>query len=322
MLRAQAQAFDQSQIAREELTKWLDPTVNVLYAFSAALGEGIGLTFPPAKAIFAGIGVLLQAVRTSALAKMLCRPVWPHGILFMRLQKYIDIRPTAAMTDIIVKIMVEVISVLGIVTKEIRQDNVDGIDGRVRSVDDKVESVTHGINENRVAIQQMVNQVSDLTRNELRKDLRKWIAPPDPSVNYNTASDVHHEGTAAWCTKGHPRKLEDIWFFVMDSRKTWLWEEYSQLRDHPRHQTHVQRRIGFLGLFLLRFQGQSKAGFPRSIILSSCPTLRSIRYFCDTLFSLYSAHKQGSEQPTTDSLSQCLKHMLTTAELVPISCPG
>ena len=41
-----------------------------------------------------------------------------------------------------------------------------------------------------------------LTGNELRKDLRKWIAPPDPSVNFNTASDAHHEGTATWCIKG------------------------------------------------------------------------------------------------------------------------
>ena len=40
---------------------------------------------------------------------------------FMRLEKYIHFRPTAAMVDIIVKIMVEVISILGIVTKEIRQ---------------------------------------------------------------------------------------------------------------------------------------------------------------------------------------------------------
>ena len=39
----------------------------------------------------------------------------------MRLEKYIHFRPTAAMVDIIVKIMVEVISILGIVTKEIRQ---------------------------------------------------------------------------------------------------------------------------------------------------------------------------------------------------------
>ena len=41
--------------------------------------------------------------------------------LFKRLEAYIKVRPTEAMIDIIVKIMVEVISILGIVTKEIRQ---------------------------------------------------------------------------------------------------------------------------------------------------------------------------------------------------------
>jgi hypothetical protein len=38
-----------------------------------------------------------------------------------RLEAYIKVRPTAAMTDIIIKIMVEVILILGTVTKEIRQ---------------------------------------------------------------------------------------------------------------------------------------------------------------------------------------------------------
>ena len=38
---------------------------------------------------------------------------------FKRLEKYIKVQPTAALTDVIVKIMVEVISILGIVTKEI-----------------------------------------------------------------------------------------------------------------------------------------------------------------------------------------------------------
>jgi hypothetical protein len=40
---------------------------------------------------------------------------------FKRLEKYIEVRPTAAMTDIIVEIMVEVLSILGIVTKEVGQ---------------------------------------------------------------------------------------------------------------------------------------------------------------------------------------------------------
>jgi len=40
---------------------------------------------------------------------------------FRRLESYTEVRPTAAMTDIIVKIMIEVLSTLGIATKEITQ---------------------------------------------------------------------------------------------------------------------------------------------------------------------------------------------------------
>ena len=40
---------------------------------------------------------------------------------FIRLEKYIHVRPSAAMTDVIIKINVEVITILGVVTKEVRQ---------------------------------------------------------------------------------------------------------------------------------------------------------------------------------------------------------
>jgi hypothetical protein len=43
ILRTQIQTFDQSQGADEKWTKWLDPTVNVLFAFSATLGNGVGV---------------------------------------------------------------------------------------------------------------------------------------------------------------------------------------------------------------------------------------------------------------------------------------
>ena len=43
ILRDQVQTFDKSQSADEKLTKWLDPTVNVLNAFSAILGDAVGL---------------------------------------------------------------------------------------------------------------------------------------------------------------------------------------------------------------------------------------------------------------------------------------
>ena len=77
VLRDQIPAFSQSQNGDDGLTKWVAPTVNVLYAFSATIGGGVGLVnigifpreefllifgfqaFPPANVIFAGIGVLL-----------------------------------------------------------------------------------------------------------------------------------------------------------------------------------------------------------------------------------------------------------------------
>ncbi|KAN0141459.1 hypothetical protein V8E53_000704 [Lactarius tabidus] len=122
VLKDQAQTFAMSQSPDERLTKWLDPTVNVLYAFSASIGGPVELVFPPASAIFAGIGVLLQAtkdVRASqdALIELFSRMEY----FFRRLEMYIKVRPTAAMMDVIVKIMVEVLSILGIVTKEIAQ---------------------------------------------------------------------------------------------------------------------------------------------------------------------------------------------------------
>ena len=43
ILRAQVQESDKSQSTDERLTKWLDPTVNVLCAFSAVLGDAVGL---------------------------------------------------------------------------------------------------------------------------------------------------------------------------------------------------------------------------------------------------------------------------------------
>lgn len=43
ILQQQVQELNQSGGGDSKLTKWLNPTVNVLYAFSAALGEGVGL---------------------------------------------------------------------------------------------------------------------------------------------------------------------------------------------------------------------------------------------------------------------------------------
>ena len=43
VLQDLVEQFDQSRRSDERLKNWLDPTVNVLYTFSATLGEGVGL---------------------------------------------------------------------------------------------------------------------------------------------------------------------------------------------------------------------------------------------------------------------------------------
>ena len=43
VIHQQVQGFHQSQGGDEALTKWLDPTVKVLYSLSVTLGEGVGL---------------------------------------------------------------------------------------------------------------------------------------------------------------------------------------------------------------------------------------------------------------------------------------
>ena len=81
ILEAKAIAPDQSQSSDGRLTKWLDPTVNILNALSATLGQGIGMVscdysnyllyssntnfqvFPPITIIFSGIDILVVSVR-------------------------------------------------------------------------------------------------------------------------------------------------------------------------------------------------------------------------------------------------------------------
>ena len=78
VLRDKANELDESRSHNERLSSWLGPTINVLYAFSATLGQGVGLVslnwltvavssfskiFSPANIISAGIGVLFL-VRT------------------------------------------------------------------------------------------------------------------------------------------------------------------------------------------------------------------------------------------------------------------
>jgi hypothetical protein len=41
-----------------------------------------------------------------------------------------------------------------------------------------------------------------LTGKQLRRELRNWLSPPDPSTNHNIARNAQHEGTSTWFFEG------------------------------------------------------------------------------------------------------------------------
>jgi hypothetical protein len=97
--------------------------------------------FPPAKLIFAGVGLLLavsmrfdscglplttwtsyQAAKDVDASQDALVDLFERiENFFKRLEAYTDVPPTHQMTDLIVNIMVEVLGILAIATNEVRQ---------------------------------------------------------------------------------------------------------------------------------------------------------------------------------------------------------
>ena len=48
---------------------------------------------------------------------------------------------------------------------------------------------------------------NDLVGDQRRELFRRWLSPPDPSINHNIARKAHHGGTATWFTRGHIMKV-------------------------------------------------------------------------------------------------------------------
>ncbi|KAH9062249.1 hypothetical protein EDB87DRAFT_1576007 [Lactarius vividus] len=227
VLQEKAREFDQARSGDERLTKWLNPTINV---------------FSPAKVVFAGICVFLlvntlfiPAAKDVAASQDAVADLFEQmEFFFKRLEAYTEVAPTAAMTDIITKIMVEVLTIFGTATKEIKQGRGKkflkklagrtGIEDALRRLDRltqeearmalaEVLKITHTIREVvindgteakmtamelKLITQQTESGVDEIKWNQLQQLLRTWLSPSDPSINHNVALNAQHKGTAIW----------------------------------------------------------------------------------------------------------------------------
>jgi len=72
--------------------------------------------------IFAGIGVLLLAAKDVSDSQDVLADLFNRiEYFFRRLEIYTEVPPTSAMTDIIIQIMVEVLSIVAMATKELKR---------------------------------------------------------------------------------------------------------------------------------------------------------------------------------------------------------
>ncbi|KAH9011155.1 hypothetical protein EDB84DRAFT_1053388 [Lactarius hengduanensis] len=123
LLQHKAHAFKDYRDGDRTLINWLKPVVQVVHGFSGVLGEAISLVpFPPASAVLVSVEVLLTAASgVSSSYDSLVDLFECLGNFLKRLEIYTSIPFTPLMTDIIVKILVELLSVLALATKQVQQ---------------------------------------------------------------------------------------------------------------------------------------------------------------------------------------------------------
>jgi len=246
LLQEREKAFKEYRDGNWRLISCLRPAVKVIQAFSGVLGGAIRVgPFPLANALFAGIDILLAAgSRVTSSYDALLELFECLGSFLKRLEIYTTIPPNAIMTEVIVKIMLELLSVLALASKQIKQGRfkkftkkllgeseietvlqrldrltqdearmtvaqtlgvVHGLVGNIRVVMEDGKVSTDSIRHDLVALHNMLNEMNKLKRDQLQRDVQHWLSPPDPSKNHDFIWKAHHI-----------RKLsENLWTFLL-----------------------------------------------------------------------------------------------------------
>ncbi|KAF8269489.1 hypothetical protein EI94DRAFT_953874 [Lactarius quietus] len=231
VLEAKANELERSRSSDERLTKWLKPTVNILNVLSATLCEGAGLMFPPTQIIFSGFGILLVAAKSTAanrdvLVKLFAR----IESFFERLKIYTSVPPSPAVTEELANIMAEVLSILGVATKGIKEGRIKIFLKKVAGMDDledafrrfdeleqrelltgiaQVSSDTAVLKDDSKEIKSDTEEMKAMVKGildkmdvcdwkEMLQNLKGWLSPPDSSTNYAIGLRGLHRKTATW----------------------------------------------------------------------------------------------------------------------------
>ncbi|KAF8266134.1 hypothetical protein EI94DRAFT_231040 [Lactarius quietus] len=352
LLEAKANEFKQFRDGNRKLINWLSPVIQAVHTLSAVLGASMtSVPFEPAKAIFTGIDVLIvAAIGVSSSYDALVDLFECLGNFLKRVRIYCDLPLTPSMTEISVKIMVELLSVLALATKEVKQGRFKKFakkllgDSEIESVLRRLDRLTQEegrmtmaqtlevvyglVNNVRVVIndgkasvggiwkaldmmQQIASDINKMKRDRLQRESRSWLSPPDPSTNYNNARDIYQDGTATWFCEG---SVFEEW----NAKGSLLWicgkpgSGKTILMSAVVREVDRMRKAGLalMAYFFFDFRDTEKQN-RRGLLSSLIFQLSARSDACHHIFTrFYLDHDEGAQQPSDDALSQCLTDML------------
>ncbi|KAH9172266.1 hypothetical protein EDB89DRAFT_2069913 [Lactarius sanguifluus] len=345
VLEGKANELNQSRSSDDRLTKWLNPTVNILNALSATLGEGAGSVFPPTKIIFSGIGVLLVAAKSTVASRDVLLELFDRiESFFRRLKTYTEVPPTQAVMDVLVKIMAEVLSILATATKGVKEKRTKTIlkklagmndiedalqrlrkleQGELLTVITQVSRDTSGLKddakETKAMIKEIVQRMDTHEWEKVLRDLRGWLSPPDPSTNYNIGLRDLHEETATWFLEG---RIFQEWH----STGSLLWIQGKPGSGKSVLCSAIIQRIislsdggrASVAYFFFDFRDDNKKHH-HNLLPSLLFQFATHSIPCYHIISrVYLAHGKGTEQPSDEVLINCLTDILSTTTQYPV----
>ncbi|KAH9965039.1 hypothetical protein BGW80DRAFT_1255032 [Lactifluus volemus] len=257
------------------------------------------------------------------------------AIFLRRLEIYIKIPPTAAMTEIVVKILVELLTTLALAAKQMNQKAVGRIEietvlerldrltqDEARTTAAQTFQVVYGLVQNMTVVMDDFKASTDNVREALsehfQEAIQTWLTPPDPWENHGTALKAHRNGTSEWFIQGNT-------FAEWKSFKSLLWIHGTLgcgktiLCSAIIEDIYSMCKAKLASLAFFYFDRDDNKKDLRSLLSSLIFQLydQSDSYF-NILSAFYSAHRCGSQYPSDTALAQCLKDMLRLPGQAPI----
>ncbi|KAI0289225.1 hypothetical protein BC826DRAFT_634504 [Russula brevipes] len=219
--------------------------------------------------------------------------------------------------------MAQLLSILALSTKAMTDRRIKKVLKRLAGKTDVEDAVSRldalTKDENLAVVAKSLELLYKAQRDQLWRDFKTWLSPPDPSVNHNTACKTQQSGTARWF-------IESSTFRDWKEDNSLLWIRgypgagksilcSAVIEDIKNTREPTERLIAY---YYFDYKDTSKRDV-RGLLASLLFQLGDSSDRCwDLLYRLYAKCRRGSEQPSDADLTKCLNGMLKLPGQVPI----